>query len=203
MLPVLLIYFVVGWNAKGGLFKPVQKVRSIIAPAEETEEESSNVERDIENFNLLKSWERDMVFGQGFGHAFTEFVPSNDFAQSNFGHVGHNSVLWLLWIGGIVGFTGTVLYLAVAAFLFARAVRKAQAFDERVALLTALSIVLTYLLQAFGDMGTEAIQFDFFIAAALGIIGRLTTRLGAWPVTSAARATASPAPVSLLPLGQS
>ncbi len=181
MLPVLLLYFVVGWNAKGALFKPVQKVRSIIAPAEETEEESSNVERDIENFNLLKSWERDMIFGQGFGHAFTEFIPSNDFAQSNFGHVGHNSVLWLLWIGGIVGFTGTLLYLAVAAFFFARALRKAQAFDERVALLTALSIMVTYLLQAYGDMGTEAIPFDFFIAVALAIIGRLTTRLGAWP----------------------
>ncbi len=182
MLPVLMMYFVVGWSARSSIFKPVQKIRSIIAPAEETEEESSNVERDIENFNLLKSWEGNMIFGQGFGHAFTEFVPSNDFSQSNFGHVGHNSVLWLLWIGGIVGLTCVLLYLGIAAFFFARTLRKAQTFDDRVALLTALSIMVTYVLQAFGDMGTEAIPFDFFIAVALAIIGRLTTRLGAWPV---------------------
>lgn len=180
MLPVLVLYVAVGWSAQSKLFRPVQKIRSIVAPAEDTEEESSNVERDIENFNLLKSWERDMVFGQGFGHAFTEYLPSNDFRQSNFGHIGHNSVLWLLWIGGIAGLTGTLMYLGVAAFFFARALRKAQVFDERVALLTALCIMLTYLLQAFGDMGTEAIGFDFFIAVALGIIGRLTTRLRAW-----------------------
>ncbi len=186
-LPLLLIYFAVGWNAKGGVFRPVQKIRSIVAPPEDTEEESSNVERDIENFNILKSWERDMLFGQGFGHAFTEFLPSNDFAQSNFGHIGHNSILWLMWIGGMVGFTCVTSYLAVAAFLFARALRKAQTFDERVALQTALCIMLTYVLQAFGDMGTEAIQFDFFVAAALGIIGRLAVARGAWPNESLVR----------------
>ncbi len=25
---------------------------------------------------------------------------------SNFGHVGHNSILWLWWIGGLWGYTG-------------------------------------------------------------------------------------------------
>jgi 4-amino-4-deoxy-L-arabinose transferase-like glycosyltransferase len=193
IVPLVVLYLGVGWNLKGGIFRPAQKVRSIISPPEDTEEESSNVERDIENFNLLKSWEANMVFGQGFGHAFTEFLPSNDFAQSNFGHVGHNSILWLLWIGGIVGLTCVLLYLGIAAFFFARTLRRATAFDDRVALLTALCIMLTYLLQAFGDMGTEAIPFDFFIAVALAIIGRLTARLGGWP--------APPAMARLTPVG--
>lgn len=152
MVPVLGLYVAAGWNARGKVFAPVQKVRSILAPAADTEEEA-NVERDIENYNITKSWEQNMFLGQGFGHAFREFTPSNDFSQSRFGHIGHNSVLWLLWIGGVVGFTGVLIYLAVVAYLIARTLRCADEVEERVALLVSLSIILTFLMQAFGDMG--------------------------------------------------
>lgn len=184
MIPVLLVYTAVGWNARGGIFKPVVKVRSIIAPAADTEEESSNVERDIENFNLLKSWERDPILGQGFGHAFKEFLPSNDFAQSSFGHIGHNSVLWLMWIGGIFGFFGVWLYLGITSFFFARALRRASDVSERVGLLVAIGVIITYLLQSFGDMGTQAMQFVFFVSVAVAIIGRSASRHGVWRAPS-------------------
>jgi cell division protein FtsW (lipid II flippase) len=181
LLPFLLLYTAVGWNQQySRAFGPVQKVRSIISPAENTEEESSNVERDIENYNLMKSWERNMVLGQGFGHAFTEFVPSNDFSQSAFGHIGHNSVLWMLWIGGIFGFTGVFGYLAVALFFAGRTLQVASDWRERVALLVGVGIVVTYLMQAFGDMGTQSTMFDFFLAAALAIAGRLASKHRVW-----------------------
>lgn len=176
MTPVLLLYLAAGWNSHSGIFKPVAKVRSIVAPTADSEEESSNVERDIENFNIAKSWERNMVFGQGFGHAFDEFIPSNDFAQSRFGHIGHNSVLWLLWIGGIVGYTGVLLYLAVAVFLIGRTLPRAPLWSERAALAVGLGIVLTYLMQAFGDMGMLGIQFAFFVSVAVAVAGRLAVR---------------------------
>ncbi|MBL8939053.1 MAG: hypothetical protein JNM69_31110 [Archangium sp.] len=186
MIPVVVLYVAVGWNARSSVFKPVAKLRSIVAPAADTEEESSNVERDIENFNLLKSWERDPMLGQGFGHAFTEFLPSNDFAQSAFGHIGHNSVLWLLWIGGIFGFFGVWLYLGITSFFFARSLRVVTDVTERVGLLVAMAIIITYLLQAFGDMGSQAMQFVFFVSVAVSIIGRTATRHGQWapPVVS-------------------
>lgn len=181
LVPLLLLYTAAGWNQfNAKAFGPVQKVRSIIAPPENTEEESSNVERDIENFNLMKSWEQNMLLGQGFGHAFTEYIPSNDFRQSAFGHIGHNSVLWLLWIGGISGFTGVLLYLAVALYLAGRTLPLTADYRERVGLLVALSIIVTYLMQAFGDMGTQSTMFDFFVGSALAIIGRLATRHGAY-----------------------
>jgi hypothetical protein len=175
MLPVLALYTAAGWSSHSAAFAPVAKVRSIIAPEEDSEEDSSNVERDIENFNLMKSWERNMLFGQGFGHAFTEFIPSNDFRQSNFGHVGHNSILWVLWIGGVLGFTGVTLWLAVATFFLGRTLPRARAWNERVALYVSLSILVTYLMQAFGDMGTQSIMFDLFCGVAVACIGRFAT----------------------------
>ncbi len=200
LVPFLLVYGAAGWNQTGGVFGPVAKVRSIIAPAADTEEESSNVERDIENFNLLKSWEENMFLGQGFGHAFTEYIPSNDFAQSSFGHVGHNSILWLMWIGGVVGFTATLLYLGVALYFLGRTLPRTSRWRERVALLVSLAIIITYLMQAFGDMGTQGIAFAFFVGTAVAIIGRLATRAGAWraeavgPVRAAAPEAPAGAP---------
>jgi hypothetical protein len=35
-------------------------------------------------------------------------------------------------------------------------------------------------MQAFGDMGTQVIMFDFFVGIALAITGRLATRAGVW-----------------------
>lgn len=194
LLPVVFLYFVAGWNAPPrGIFRPVQKVRSIIAPAADTEEESSNVERDIENYNITKSWEQNMFIGQGFGHAFHEYTPSNDFSQSRFGHIGHNSILWMLWIGGVLGFTGVLLYLAVAAYLIGRTLKRVGDWRERVALLVALSILLTYLMQAFGDMGMLSMQFDFFVGVAVALAGRLATRYRAMDVPPALLVRPEPA----------
>jgi uncharacterized protein involved in exopolysaccharide biosynthesis len=195
LMPVIALYMAAGWNSRSGVFAPVAKVRSIIAPAEDTEEESSNVERDIENFNLMKSWERNMFLGQGFGHAFTEFIPSNDFRQSNFGHVGHNSILWLFWIGGVFGFTGVLLWVAVAMFFLGRTLQVATAWQERSALFIALSVIVTYLMQAFGDMGTQSLMFDLFLGAAVSIIGRLAAKHRVWRVApEEAVVSATPAP---------
>ncbi|MFO0600858.1 MAG: hypothetical protein U0228_36445 [Myxococcaceae bacterium] len=199
MLPVLALYMAAGWNSHSGVFGPVQKVRSIIAPAEDTEEESSNVERDIENFNLMKSWERNMLFGQGFGHAFTEFLPSNDFRQSNFGHVGHNSILWVLWIGGVFGFTGVLLWVAIALFFLGRTLPRTDDWRERTALYVSLAAIVTYLMQAFGDMGTQSIMFTFFTGVAVATIGRLAMKHGAWAIEDDSRPTmrvTKPAPAA-------
>jgi len=84
--------------------------------------------------------------------------------------------LWLLWIGGVVGFGVVLFYLAVTAYLIARVLRYSGAWRERVALLASLSIILTYLFQAFGDMGLVNSQFCFFVSGAVAIAGRLAAR---------------------------
>jgi hypothetical protein len=160
-------------------------IRSVIAPPEGSKSESSNADRDFENYNLMKTWEANMFFGQGFGHAFTEFIPSYDFAQSNFGHTAHNSMLWLMWIGGQFGFTGVLLHVAVALFFFARTLRRTTRSSERSALLVASGILLSYLNQAFGDMGTQSMLINFFVATAVCIIGRLAAQNGAWKLGQA------------------
>jgi len=165
-------------HVRRGFFRPVAEVRAILAPRAETDDAGSNAERDIENFNISKSWQSHMFFGQGFGHAFTQFVPANDFSQSRFGQIGHNGILWLLFLGGVFGFTGVLLYLAVAVFLIGLTLKRTGVFRERVALLVALSVFITYLMQAFGDMGLISSQFAFFVGVSVAIAGRLAAKHG-------------------------
>jgi hypothetical protein len=90
-----------------------------------------------------------------------------------------------MWIGGIVGFTGVLLYLAVGLYFLGRALEGTKGWRERAGLMVSLSICVTYLVQAFGDMGTQSIMLDFFVATALAIAGRLATKAGAWVPASA------------------
>jgi hypothetical protein len=181
LVPIFAVYTAAGWNSHyGSFFSPVQKIRSLITPEEGSKEESSNVDRDIENFNLTAAWKQNPILGKGFGHAFPEVIPSNDFSQSNFGHVGHNSMLWLLWIGGLVGLSMVLLHVAVALFFLGRTLQRATRFEERAALWVSLSIFFTYLSQSYGDMGTQSIAIDLFVAVAIAITGQLATRHGAW-----------------------
>ena len=73
-------------------------------------------------------------------------------------------------------------YLAVALFFLGRALPSTADWRERVALLVSLSVIVTYLMQSFGDMGTQSEMFDLFVGTALAIIGRLATRVNAWKV---------------------
>lgn len=175
--PVIALYIVAGWNSHSKAFMPVAKLKSVVATDEDTDEGASNLERDFENYNILTSWRHSgLLFGEGFGHHFREYIPVFDFRQSGFGLIGHNTILWLLWIGGVVGFGVVLFYLAVTAYLIARVLRYSRAWRERVALLASLSVILTYLFQAFGDMGLVNSQFCFFVSAAVAIAGRLAAR---------------------------
>jgi hypothetical protein len=119
-----------------------------------------------------------MLLGRGFGFHFTEYLPTFDFSQSGFGMVGHNSILWLWWIGGPLGFTGVLAFLVVAFYLVRRCLAATRVWTERVALFGAMSILLTYLVQGFGDMGFISSEIAFFVATAVAITGQYATRLG-------------------------
>jgi hypothetical protein len=169
------------------------------SPEEGSLDEASSEERNIENYDVVRTWKDNMFFGQGFGHHFREWRPVFDFAQSGHGLQGHNSILWVMWIGGLVGFTGIFLHLAVTLFLMGRTYRRASAPFERAALVVALSAIITYLNQAFGDMGTQSVQMGCFTAVATTIVAQLALRNGAWfegaaPAREPAEAALKPQP---------
>lgn len=69
----------------------------------------------------------------------------------------------------------------VGVFLAARSYRRATRPVDRAAALAAVSVVIVYALQAYGDMGLQSWEGLFITAAALGVAGRLADETGAWP----------------------
>ncbi|RKH21346.1 O-antigen ligase domain-containing protein [Corallococcus sp. CA041A] len=178
--PLLVVYFLAGWSSSSSIFKPVATFRSII---EGQHAEGELDYRDIENLNLIATWNTNPVFGTGYGHEFLEPypLPNIAFVFPTYRFHPHNSLLGLLAFGGWFGFTGVWMYLVVTVYLAARAYHRAYAAEHRTACLVIVGVVASYLNQVFGDMGIISYICTFQVAVCSVLAGKLAMVTGAWP----------------------
>jgi hypothetical protein len=192
-MPLILAYVVVGWNSEASIFKPVQAIRTVVAPEQGGSSADASTEFRIqENFNLVQTWRAHPVVGSGFGHEYDEVILLPDISRfmPDYRYQPHNGILWLLGIGGVLGFSGMFLYLAVAVFLAARAYHAAVRPSERAVMLVGLSAVIAYLNQVYGDMGTQSYTSVWTLAPLVALVGQVAMSSGAWKEhTGAPRAT--------------
>lgn len=179
MLPLFVSYLFVGQHRSGRLFAPAGKIMSVLAQSD-----ASSSTRDIENYNLYVTLRaKGRLFGSGFGHEYVESVAAYDisanFAQYRF--IAHNSVLWLWSIGGLVGMTALWVALVVTVYFASRSLHVARNPIEQTAAVTVNGVVLIYLVQAWGDMGTQSWVGVWILAAMIATAGKLATATGAWP----------------------
>jgi O-Antigen ligase len=190
--PLLAVYGVLGWSASSALFEPVHTLRSVV----DAKADPSTLWRDLENYDLFYTLRHNPLLGTGYGHGYVEFVPlpdvSSAYALERF--LPHNSILGLWAFGGLVGFTGLWAMLVVGVFLAARAYRHAVTVDDRTVALTAVSVLVVYLVYCYGDLGLGTWTSVFTVAPALAIASRLAVTTGAWPRgAQTLRAPAQPA----------
>lgn len=190
--PLLMLYVAAGWGSTAPAFKPVASIRTLVATKDGTRAaDSSTRSRQIENFNLAQTLLRHPI-GTGLGHPYEEVVKGPDISRdfALYRYIPHNSVLWLMTAGGPVGFFALWSLFVVGIFLAARSYRRATAPDHRAAALSALCAQLLFLVQAWGDMGTQNWSTTWLLAAALAVSGRLAVSTGAWPSVDFATAGA-------------
>lgn len=165
LLPILALYGAVGWNIKAGPFKPVQTIRSMIA----TKEDSSSRWRDFENYNLAATVSRVRWVGQGLGLPYDEAVRAPSIARdfALFKHIPHNSVLWLLTVGGLFGFIALMWLFWANAYFAARTLRLSEHPAFRIGAVLSLCATFLFLVQCYGDMGTQSWTTVLLFAAAV------------------------------------
>lgn len=184
-LPLVAAYFVAGWSSPSPAFRPVAALRTIISPdrrAQDAGADTSTRAREIENYNLSRTL-RAHPLGAGLGRGYDEAIKGPDISR-NFAlyrYVPHNQVLGTLMEGGPLGFFLFWSFLAIGVFLAARAHRFARSAEERCAALGAICAQGLYLIQSWGDMGTQSWSATFLFAAALAVAGRLALATSAWP----------------------
>ncbi|HEU4643359.1 MAG TPA: O-antigen ligase family protein [Gemmatimonadaceae bacterium] len=177
-LPVFAIYLMLGRHRDHGFFKPAAMIMSVAQ-----QKDASSATRDIENYNLIQTLKPNIAMGTGWGHEYRELVKAYDiekaFAQYRF--VAHNSILWLLGIGGTLGFIALWLPVVAGVFFAARSYRFARDPLERTGAITIIAILIAYIVQAWGDMGTQGMMSELLVAWALAMSGKLACHTGAWP----------------------
>jgi len=173
MVPALVLYIIVGWHSSSPVFGPVATLRAIA-----TSEDTSSQTRDIENYNLIQTLKQRPILGSGFGHEYVELVQAYKvdhlFAQYKF--IAHNSVLWLLSLSGWLGFAALWSLFPVAVAVALSVHRTATLPFDRVAAFGAVAATISFLVQAWGDMGLQSWMGTLVLASLLGTTGALYTR---------------------------
>jgi hypothetical protein len=179
--PVLFAYAVAGWSSSSALFQPVHLLRSVV----DSKADPSTMWRDLENYDLFYTLRHHPVLGTGYGHGYVELVSLPDVSSSYalYRFLPHNSILGLWAYGGLVGFTMLWTMLVVGFFLAARAYRYAVTVEDRTIALTAVSLLVVYLVYCYGDLGLGTWTSVFTVAPALAIASKLAVTTGAWPST--------------------
>lgn len=180
-MPLVAAYVAVGWSQKGGVFKPVQIIRSAV----DSSTDESTRWRDLENFNLVYTLRMKPIVGVGYGHGFWEAwpLPQVDYPLERF--IPHNSILGLWCYGGYLGFTGLTLLWVGGVYFGVRAYHYCKAPYDKAAALVSFGAILIYYVQCFGDMGLGTFTGVFLIGPALTIACKLAVKSGAWPMAPA------------------
>ena len=145
------------WNSTGTIGFPAQAVKTVIAPEQlSAADQSSDLYRQIENFDLMVTIRADPLLGQGFGQPFLRPVALPDISVFEFNeYIPHNSFLWI-WIKiGFVGFVAMIYMIARAVSLGAARVRQqATGFDLVVSIIAVLYVVM-FIVYTYVDIAWE------------------------------------------------
>jgi hypothetical protein len=184
-VPVVVLYVIVGWESPAVAFKPVAAIRTLVSPDKSVEKagaDTSTRARDIENFNLSQTL-RQHPIGTGLGQPYVEAIKGPDISKAFelYRYIPHNDVLWMLTAGGPVGFLLLWSLFLTGIFLAARSHHLARTPLHRCAAAVSVCAQVLFLIQAWGDMGTQNWSAAWLMAAALASSGRLAVETGAWP----------------------
>ncbi len=181
--PLLLAYVVMGLGSHSKIFAPVEALHSV-----GEQQDSSSKSREVEDLNLVYTLHGHPLFGRGFGHPYEELVPAYDLSQffKQYRFLPHNSVLWLLTAGGLVGFSAIWMVLPILLFIGVRAHRFARTPGRRVVAMAAVVAVIAFEVQAFGDIGLQ----DWMPLLVMSALGGAAANLAVASGALGARATA-------------
>ena len=169
-LPLLGAYFIIGANSTNPFFAPAHALSTV-----SNSTDASSATRDIENYNLSITLKHALLMGTGFGHEYEEVVRAWDISSTHplYLFIPHNSVLWLVSVGGLVAFPLLWAPYFGIAYFAARAHRLAQHPRVRAATLVSLCIGVIVMLQAWGDMGVNSYTPGVLYAVGFAVAARL------------------------------
>lgn len=168
---VLGLGFVLGtWNAGGAVGLPAQAVKSVLFPDQLSDADtSSDLYRQLENFNLYFTIQNYRPFGVGFGHKFLRPAPMPDISFFEFWeYIPHNNVLWIWLKMGFLGFCSMLFMFGRAVQLGARSIALVRSVDHVAIVLVGLTYVVMFLVFAYVDIAWDP-RSTVFLGVAMAL----------------------------------
>jgi hypothetical protein len=178
ILPVALLYVVVGWGSGARIFLPLKSLSTVT-----TQEDASTLARNAENLGLIAtSNSSSLAFGTGWGRPYLPVSRKYDISSSFelWQYVPHNSILGLLAFTGVIGFAGFWLAIPTAVFLNARVAKLASNPMERNVAIVVTSQMIVTANQLYGDMGIFFLRPMYVVAIGYAVALRLPRVSGVW-----------------------
>jgi len=180
--PVLLLYVGVGWFSASRVFEPVKLIRSVVdSKRSDGSVDRSTLFRDVENFNLIFTFQSHPFLGSGFGHPFTAAVENADLSGfKEYPFLPHNSMLGLMAFAGGLGVLGLFTPYLVGFFFAVRAQYAAQVPEHAMAAAVVIGNLCAYLMHVWGDIGFTEPTGIFTVGTSLAVAAQLAVATGAW-----------------------
>jgi hypothetical protein len=159
--PIFLVlavgYLGAFWGSTGLVGFPAQAVKSVIAPSQVSDkDQSSDLYRVVENYDLSVTIHAKPLTGLGFGQKFYRPIPLPDISFFPFyEYIPHNSILWIWVKTGVGGFIAMLYLMASALRQGVRAVLRVPTGRDAVLCFAAAGYVVMYVVFAYVDIAWD------------------------------------------------
>jgi hypothetical protein len=164
---VSAVYIPAYWNHDGTLAQPARAVRSQIQP--NSRDESSDLYRLLEDYNLISNIKGSGLLGAGFGVPiqYSGITNISD-VDPMIAYIPHNGLLWV-WLR--MGLQGEIAFWCLAGVALVRACRLAKVADPRLAMFGTVvaAAIVGYLADGYEDMGLAEFRIALVMGCLLGL----------------------------------
>ena len=171
---VMLVYMAAFWNNQGTLGMPARAVKSIlVSDSGNSQENSSNDYRVVENVNNMFTIKAAPLTGVGFGRPFYIIAPMPDISFFEWWqYIVHNSIMWMWMETGIGGYFAMLVMIGLALVYGMQTVLRMPGGDMSAIALTAVVYIFMHFIFAYVDMSWNN-QSMLYIGAMLGLLNGL------------------------------
>jgi hypothetical protein len=194
VVPLALLYVVVGWGQEGALFAPVKALSTT-----GSDRDASSLARLEEIRNLLHTLTAggNPLLGTGWGLPYQKLssVYANYSAEWVLAlYTPHNSLLGVAAFSGLVGLLGIWCVVPVGAYLAARSYHRTPDPVLRTTAMVSLGVLAAYGVHCYGDIGFQSFPCGLLLGIALASAGKVSVWTARQPVTGSAAPSATVPP---------
>lgn len=172
LVPIVVLgtgaYLAAFWNSTGALGFGAQAFKSVFASDQLGQaDQSSNLYREIEAFDIWFTIRQSPLTGVGFGNPFYQPWPLPNLGNFEFRHyIPHNNFLWVWMKLGVAGFVAMLFLVARCVQYGARSVVRIGRGDHAALMIGAAAYVVMYVVFTYVDIAWDARSMVFLAVAA-------------------------------------